>query len=144
MSSLSGEGCQQSLVEAIHQLASCPCATHEEGFLAAVARTREFLFQVAAASTDGRQPRENEQRPLRVENVTAAGHRFVLAFADLDAARRYSPTAQIAGIERDPAIRLVLADDRVDGVLFTAATDDGAWAAVDRSSLEWMLTSSRS
>lgn len=140
MSPQSGEGRQQSLVEAIHQVADCPCVTHQERFLTAVAHTREFLFKVASTRA-GENARDAEDRPLCVENVTAAGHRFVLAFADLDAAHRHSPNAQIAGIPRDSAIRMVLADDQVDGILFTAATDNDAWAAAQTSSLEKMLSS---
>lgn len=129
-----------SLVEAIHQVADYPCATHQERFLAAVAHTREFLFKVASTTAGENDSDGAQDRLLRVENVTAAGHRFVLAFADLDAAHRHSPNAQIASIPRDSAIRMVLADDQVDRILFTAATDNHAWAAAQTSSLERILS----
>jgi hypothetical protein len=77
---------------------------------------------------------------IRLEQVEAQGQRLLLAFPDLDAARRAAPAATIVGIERDQALRMVLDDAGLDGLLVAAATDNDAWAAATRDNLAALLS----
>lgn len=131
----------RSLIETIHQVADCPCEEHQQAFLHALAHTDELIFKVASINTP---PVEGEHRVepgerIHLQQVDAQGHSFLLAFPNLDAARRHDPNVTYVGIERDEAIRMALGEPDLDGILIAAATDNDAWAAAPRDSLTKML-----
>ena len=129
-----------SLTEAIERVADCPCTEHQSAFLDAVAATEELLFKAVGANVppaDGAPVAGGEK--IQLAQVTARGQAFVLAFPNLSAGRRHDPNATIVGIRRDDALRMVLADPNVEGILMASATDNDPWAALPRSSIETLL-----
>jgi hypothetical protein len=136
----------RSLIETIQQVADCPCDQHQRAFLDALAATDELIFLVATANiaiTDGDQRQVGAGEQIRLQQVNAQGHTFLLAFPDLDAAHRHDPNATYAGIGQVEAIRMTLGNPDLDGILIAAATDNDAWAAAPRDSLSRLLAPKR-
>jgi hypothetical protein len=132
----------RSLIESIQKVADCPCPEHQDGFLQALGGSAELLFKVVETNIGGlagpHQVGPDDQ--IRLEQVEAQGRRLLLAFPDLDAARRAAPAATIVGIERDQALRMVVDDAGLDGLLVAAATDNDAWAAATKDNLAALLS----
>ena len=116
------------LVHAVVQLASCPCPPHEDAFLAALRATPELLFRQVASTG-----------PPQLQLVTSAGATRLLAYPDIDAARRADPRATYVGIPTLEALAMVRADPAVAGILVAAATDDDAWVVADRPTVDALL-----
>jgi hypothetical protein len=132
----------RSLTEAVQQVADCPCEAHQRGFLDVLACVDELIFKVAGTDvplTDGEQRRVTSRDRIRLQQVVVQAHNFLLAFPDLDAARRHDPAGTYAGISLGQAVAMTLADPTVDGILVSAASSDDAWAAAPRSSLTGLL-----
>lgn len=87
-------------------------------------------------------PKYGEQ--ILLEKARAQGRSFLLAFADLDTARRNDPGGCFAGIQRHALFRMVLADPEVDGILVPAVSANDAWAAASRESIARLLAESES
>lgn len=128
-------GRPQSLIEAIREVADCPCAKHQDAFLDALAGADELLFK----AVDG-PSLEGTDGDIHLAKVDAHGQTFLLAFPDLDAGHRHDPNATIVGIGREEALRMVLDDPSTDGMLIVAATDNDAWAVAPRDSIDNLLS----
>ena len=142
LAAIAPSGPPRSLIESIQQVADCPCPEHQDGFLRALPGSAELLFKVVDTNIDGLDGphRVGPDDQIRLEQVEAQGRRLLLAYPDLDAARRAAPAATIIGIERDQALRMVLADAGLDGLLVAAATDNDAWAAATKDNLAALLS----
>ncbi len=79
---------------------------------------------------------------IHLAEVDAAGQTFLLAFPDIEAARRHDAGAAFVGINREEALRMILAEPGLDGILIATASDNDAWAAVLRDSIEKVLAGS--
>lgn len=133
-----------TLTEAIQQVADCPCDKHQGAFLAALAATRELVFRVVTHNmslADGQRIRRvgpRDQVQLTVADVH--GRPFLLAFPNIDAARRDDRNGTYVGVGRDQALAMIIGDPETEGILLVGATHNQAWAAAGKGALAAMQT----
>jgi hypothetical protein len=126
-----------TMTNLVIEVADCPCASHQEAFVRGIAHTQELIFQVSSSNVEPSpgvlQSQKGDEIRL-VDVIAAEGRKFLLAFPDLDAARRHDASATFVGIGLDAAIGMVLGSD-LDGILVDAVTANLAWAAATRNDL---------
>lgn len=134
------------LVEALGELARCPCDAHRAAFVALFVDSDELLFLVAGSDTpiEGSGPkRVSPDERIALQTVIAGGDRFLLAFPDEASAIRNDPAAPYAALGTRQAADRVLEDPGLDGILVTLGGARGAWATLTRGHLRELLTADR-
>ena len=116
-----------TLTEAIQHAADCPCDQHRGALLAALAATDELVFLVVSHNmslasglslADGvRLHIVGAGDQVNLQRADVQGHAFLLAFPDINAARRDNPNGAYAGVGRNEAIAMVIGDPTIEGIL---------------------------
>ncbi len=112
-----------ALDEAVRGVAACPCARHQDSFVAALGATDELVLRLtgpAASADDG--------EILTVGTAVNDGRSFLHAFPNVEVAEAAFPDASFKSVDAQVAFRMALSGGN-EGLLVTAGGDD-AWAAV--------------
>jgi len=117
------------LDEAIRCVAVCPCARHQDSFVAALSAADELILRVMEPVGPGPKDAEESDGIQVATAVGPDGRSFLHAFADIEAAQATYPDGSFIGVAAQAAYRMSLANGN-EGLLVTATGADDAWAAV--------------
>ena len=123
------------LTDAVRGVAACPCAMHQESFVASLSAAPQLYLRVMDPSVEGRAGDD------QVEVATAVnddGSTFLYSFTDLAAAEASNPGARFIAVERRAALRMSVTNGN-QGLLVTTAGPDDSWAAVTADGITRLL-----
>ena len=123
------------LADAVRGVAACPCAMHQESFVASLSAAAQLYLRVMEAST------EKGGGGDQVEVATAvneAGAAFLYSFTDRAAAEASNPGAHFIAVDVRTALRMSVTDGK-QGLLVTTAGPDDSWAALTADGVTRLL-----
>ncbi len=132
------------LDEAIRGVAACPCARHQDGFVAALGSADELVLQVTESTVPlpagggAREVAEDEQIKVATA-VDPDGRSFLQTYTDLAAGQALHPDAWFVRVGAQAAFRMALSNGN-EGLLVTASGADDAWAAVTAEGVVRLMT----
>lgn len=132
------------LDEAVQGVAACPCARHQDGFVASLAAVDELVLQVTESSvplpSGGGAHVVAEGEEIKVATaVNPDGRSFLQTYTDLAAGRARHPDAWFVSVGAQVAFRMALSNGN-EGLLVTASEADDAWAAVTADGVVRLMT----
>lgn len=125
-----------ALADAVRGVAACPCAMHQESFVASLSAAPQLYLRLMDPASGG-----DPAAIDRVEVATAVnndGSTFLYSFTDLAAAEASNPGARFIPVDPHTAFRMSVANGN-QGLLVTTAGPSDAWAAVTADGISRLL-----
>jgi len=126
------------LDEAVRGVAACPCARHQESFVAALAAVDELILRLmdpVGSVTEG----VGEGGDIHVATAIGPdGRSFLHAYTNLEAAQASCPGGTFITVGAQSAFRMAVAHGN-QGLLVTATGSGDAWAAVTAEGLSTLI-----
>jgi hypothetical protein len=124
------------LADAVRGVAACPCAMHQDSFVASLAAARQLYLRVMEPSVDADPPADDQLDVATAVNND--GSTFLYSFTDLAAAEASNPGARFIAVEPRAAFRMSITGGK-QGLLVTTAGPDDSWAAVTADGISRLL-----
>lgn len=124
------------LAEAVRGVAACPCALHQDSFVASLAAADQLYLRVMDPADD-RDVADDDQVEVATA-VNADGTTFLYSFTDLVAAQASNPGARFVDVQPRTAFRMSVSNGN-QGLLVTTAGPDDSWAAVTADGIARLL-----
>lgn len=118
-----------SLGDAVRDVAGCPCATHHEYFVAALAAAEELILRVTESSgglsgSGGRHVVAEGEEIQAATTIAPNGRSFLLVFSDLEAGLARFPQASFVGVPPTAAFRMAVTNGNEGLVVSAVGADD--------------------
>ena len=129
---------------AVRGVAACPCARHQDSFVASLAAVDQLLLQVTESSVvlpaGGGEHVVAQGEEIKVATAVADdGRTFLQSYTDLDAAQGRHPSSWFVSVPAQTAFRMAVSAGN-EGLLVTASGADDAWAAVTAEGVVRLMT----